>query len=75
MSLMIHNAITFNGPESDVGQVAVRLQGKLREVVAGMRAQLSGAAGSKKRGSEAGKGGAGGVNGVEGSAAKKARLA
>ena len=33
MELMIRNAITFNGIESEVGQIALRLQTKLKELV------------------------------------------
>ena len=77
MSLMIQNAITFNGIDSDVGQIAARLQTKLKEIVAGLKVQVGGAAMGKKRapgGPDAGKAGVGGVNGVEGTA-KKVKLA
>ncbi|KAI5120798.1 hypothetical protein M0805_002425 [Coniferiporia weirii] len=40
MELMIHNAIKFNGLESEVGQIAARLQSKVHEETARLRSQL-----------------------------------
>lgn len=37
MELMIRNAITFNGPESEVGQIAARLRIRLREDAAKLK--------------------------------------
>ncbi|THH09339.1 hypothetical protein EW145_g2091 [Phellinidium pouzarii] len=39
MELMIHNAIKFNGLDSEVGQVAMRLQNKVHEDMARLRSQ------------------------------------
>lgn len=37
MQLMARNAITFNGPESEVGQIAARLQHRIREDAAKLK--------------------------------------
>lgn len=37
MDLMVNNAIKYNGPESDVGQIAYALQTKFREEMARLR--------------------------------------
>ncbi|KAH8110586.1 hypothetical protein DFH11DRAFT_1619105 [Phellopilus nigrolimitatus] len=41
MELMIHNAIKFNGLESEIGQIAVRLRSKVREEANRLRSQPS----------------------------------
>lgn len=40
MDLMVNNAIKFNGLESDVGQIAVKMQAKIREESGRVRSQL-----------------------------------
>lgn len=40
MHLMVDNAIKFNGLESDVGQVALRMRDKIREESARVRTQV-----------------------------------
>ena len=40
MHLMVDNAIKFNGLESDVGQVALRMRDKIREESARVRVQV-----------------------------------
>lgn len=47
MQLMARNAITFNGPESEVGQIAARLQHRIREDAAKLKSP--GAQQGKKR--------------------------
>ena len=37
MDLMARNAITYNGAESDVGQVAIKMQAKIREEMTRLR--------------------------------------
>lgn len=37
IDLMIHNATTFNGVESEVGKMATDLQGRVRELVTTMK--------------------------------------
>jgi len=41
IDLMVRNAITFNGADSEVGQIAAHLQARARELVAGVRAAAS----------------------------------
>ncbi|KAI8981206.1 hypothetical protein BD414DRAFT_93257 [Trametes punicea] len=49
LDLMIHNAITFNGADSEVGQVAVQLRNRYRELLAPIRGTNG-----KRKGSEKG---------------------
>lgn len=52
LDLMIHNAIVFNGAESEVGDWAVKLRSRYRELLAPIRGPGSTA---KRKGGEAGK--------------------
>ncbi len=52
LDLMIHNAITFNGAASEVGEFAVKLQNRYRELLAPIKAPGSNV---KRKGSEMGK--------------------
>lgn len=49
MELMLNNAIHFNGPESEVGQIAVVFRNKYREMLAGLKSSTT-----KRKGSEKG---------------------
>ncbi|KAI0830772.1 hypothetical protein BC628DRAFT_1355553 [Trametes gibbosa] len=49
LDLMIHNAITFNGADSEVGQLAVQLRNRYRDLLAPIRGTNG-----KRRGSEKG---------------------
>ena len=51
LDLMIDNAILFNGAESDVGLMAVDMQNRYRELLAGVRGPTNG----KRKGPEIGK--------------------
>ena len=68
MELMIRNAITFNGIESEVGQIALRLQTKLKELVVSVRVQAGSI--SKKRVGAPDVSKPSGTNGVEGPSKK-----
>ena len=50
LDLMISNAILFNGPSSEVGQVSVLVRDKYREMLSGLRAGPS----AKRKGGEKG---------------------
>lgn len=47
--LMIRNAIMFNGADSEVGQIAIRLEGRVHDDVARLRSQLVNQQSGKKR--------------------------
>lgn len=48
MELMIHNAKLFNGADSEVGQVAVVVRSKYREMLSGIRSSTTKRKGSEK---------------------------
>ena len=50
MELMVHNAIKFNGLDSEVGQVARAMQGKIKEESGRVRSMLN--QGKKRPGEE-----------------------
>lgn len=52
LDLMIENAITFNGADSEVGEYAVKLQNKYRELLAPIRGN---GGNTKRKGGEMGK--------------------
>ena len=51
LDLMVNNAIVFNGEESEVGLMAIRMQDRYRELLSGVRGTGSG----KRKGPELGK--------------------
>ena len=51
LDLMIRNAIVFNGADSEVGEFAVKLQNRYRELLA----PIKGVGNVKRKGSEIGK--------------------
>ncbi|KAH9943990.1 uncharacterized protein BXZ73DRAFT_39443 [Epithele typhae] len=51
LDLMVENAITFNGTESEVGAMAVQMQNRCRELLSGIRGNGNG----KRKGAELGK--------------------
>ena len=51
LDLMVHNAIAFNGEESEVGNMAAKIQNRYRELLVGVRGNGS----AKRKGPEMGK--------------------
>jgi transcription initiation factor TFIID subunit 2 len=41
IDLMVHNAVTFNGAESEVGKLAVMLQERTQDLIQGVKANSS----------------------------------
>ena len=54
LDLMIDNAILFNGADSDVGDMAVKLQNRYRELLAPIKG-IGGSGHAKRKGGDGGK--------------------